>query len=249
MNVAILSDIHGNAIALEAVLDDLARTPHDRIVCLGDELQGGPHPAEVAARLRTLGVTVVLGNSDAFLLDGWGASGPPKLDAALLASLEQVRTWSRSRLDASDIEWMRGFVRSAEIPLDEGRTLIAYHGTPRSYDEIITPDTPEADVRAMLDPREDRVYAGGHTHVQFVRHLGATFHMNPGSVGLAFRPGQTPGDEFRADPWAEYARLSVDGARLAVEFRRVPFDVDRLIEAYRSGGRPDPDRGVRPYIR
>jgi hypothetical protein len=82
-----------------------------------------------------------------------------------------------------------------------------------------------------------------------VRHLGATFHLNPGSIGLAFRPGQSAGGEFRADPWAEYALLSADGARLAVEFRRVPFDVARLIAAYRSGGRPDPDRGVRPYAR
>jgi predicted phosphodiesterase len=249
MRVAILSDIHGNAVALEAVLDDLAGTPSDRIVCLGDELQGGPNPAEVAARLRALGVPVVLGNSDAFLLDGWPASGPPKLDAALLANLEQVRAWSLARLSAEDRAWMRGFAPSLELPLGEGRTLVAYHGTPRSYDEIIAPDTPESEVRARLDPRDDRVYAGGHTHVQFVRHLGATFHLNPGSVGLAFRPGQPAGGEFRADPWAEYALLSADGARLALEFRRVPFDVGRLIEAYRSSGRPDPDRAIRPYTR
>src|SRR5262245_50009542 len=249
MKLAILSDTHGNAVALEAVLDDLAGTPHDAIVCLGDEVQGGPQPAEVASRLRGLGVPVVLGNADAFVLDGWGESGPPSLDAPRLATLERVRAWTRSRLAEADLAWMRGFVVSREVPFGDGRRLVAYHGTPRSFNEIIVPDTPETEVRAMLEPRDDRVYAGGHTHVQFVRHLGATFHMNPGSIGLAYRPGQTQGPDFRTDPWAEYALLSTDGARLAVEFRRVPFDVERLIAAYRSSGRPDAEDAIRPYTR
>ncbi|MBI1796401.1 MAG: metallophosphoesterase family protein [Candidatus Eisenbacteria bacterium] len=183
MRIALISDTHGNAVALEAVLDDLAGTPHDRI----------------------------------------------------------------AHLAAADLEWMRGFPATLDVPLGGGRRLCAYHGSPRSFDEIIQPDTPESDVRAMLDPRDDTIYAGGHTHVQFVRHLGLTFHMNPGSAGLAYRPGQDLAGDVRADPWAEYALLSAENTRLAIEFRRVLFDVDRLIAAYRASGRPDPDAAVRAY--
>lgn len=245
--IALISDMHGNGVAFDAVLDDLAGTRHDGIVCLGDAIQGGPQPAEVVARLRDLACPVVMGNADAFVLDGWSAIPGARLEGGDRGRMDDVRAWTLARLSPDDLAFVRGFVASLERPLAPGRRLIAYHGTPRSYEEIILPDTPEADVRAMLDPRPDAVYAGGHTHVQFVRHLGATFHLNPGSAGFAYRPGQAQGPGFRADPWAEYAVLSADGSRLALEFRRVPFDVDRLIAVYRASGQPHADEWIRRY--
>jgi len=144
---------------------------------------------------------------------------------------------------------MRGLVATVERPLTPQRRLVAYHGSPRSYEALILPDTPEAEVRAMLEPQIDAVYAGGHTHVQFIRHLGPTFHFNPGSAGFAYRQGQANGPDFRADPWAEYALLSADGSRLALEFRRVPFDVDRLIDDYRAIAPPNAEEWIRRYGR
>jgi predicted phosphodiesterase len=64
MKIAILSDMHGNALALEAVLEDMHLAYVDQIVCLGDAIQGGPQPAQVIAHLRTLGCPVVMGNAD-----------------------------------------------------------------------------------------------------------------------------------------------------------------------------------------
>jgi len=70
MRVAVIADIHGNAVAFDAVLADLETQTVDRVVCLGDAIQGGPQPSEVAARLRELRCPVVYGNADAFLLTG-----------------------------------------------------------------------------------------------------------------------------------------------------------------------------------
>src|SRR6266568_129300 len=129
---------------------------------------------------------------------------------------------------------MRTFAPTVEQPLD-GLRLLAFHGSPKSYDDIILPLTPDEDVRRMLEPTAGVVYAGGHTHVQFMRHLGRTFHFNPGSVGVAYRHDQ-PQESFRVDPWAEYALLTARGGAVALEFRRVPFDVARHVEAFRASG-------------
>ncbi len=70
IRVAILSDIHGNCVALDKALDDLRRDAVVQMVCLGDAIQGGPQPAKVVDRLRELGCPAVMGNADAWLLTG-----------------------------------------------------------------------------------------------------------------------------------------------------------------------------------
>jgi hypothetical protein len=82
--------------------------------------------------------------------------------------------------------------------------------------------------------------------MQFIRHFGRTFHFNPGSVGVAYRHDQ-PDDHFRLDPWAEYALLSSRSGSLSLEFRRVPFDVERLVSVYNVSGRPFSDLAIAEY--
>ena len=88
--------------------------------------------------------------------------------------------------------------------------------------------------------------AGGHTHVQFMRHLGRSFRFNPGSVGVAYRHDQ-PQESFRVDRWAEYALLTVRRGAGALEFRRVPFDVARHVEAFRASGHPHAGEMIGQY--
>ena len=76
--------------------------------------------------------------------------------------------------------------------------------------------------------------------------VGPAFFFNPGSVGFAYSHYQAA-DRFRADPWAEYAVLTVDGDRVALEFRRVPFDVPALIASYHTSGRPFADEAIAQY--
>lgn len=245
MRIAVISDIHGNDIALEAVLADIGRASVDRIVCLGDAIQGGPQPGEVVGRLRDLGCPVVMGNADAWLLTGDETGDEPITDDRRRV-LDAVRAWSLTQLAPDDRAFIAGFRPTVEIELGAGRRLLCFHGSPRSFDDVILPETADAEVRGWLGGDADRVLTGGHTHLQQIRRLGDSFFFNPGSVGFAF-DRHRPKDRFRADHWADHAILTVDGPRIALEFRRVPFDVAALIAAYRTSGRPFAERAIAEY--
>jgi predicted phosphodiesterase len=247
MRIAVISDIHGNCLALDEVLDDLGRDPIDRIVCLGDAIQGGPEPARVAARLRQLGCPVVMGNADRWLLTGEETGAEP-IGEDRRRTMDAVRAWSLSQLSHDDRAFIQTFQPTVEIPLEAGLRLLCFHGSPKSFDDVILPDIAGDVLLERLDGYEAQVMAGGHTHVQFVRRLGAgpDFFFNPGSVGFAYSHHQ-PEEDFQADPWAEYAVLTCEGARLRLEFRRVPFDARALAAAYQSSGRPHADSAITQY--
>jgi predicted phosphodiesterase len=247
MRVAVLSDIHGNCIALDKVLEDLGQEPANKIVCLGDAIQGGPQPAQVVRRLRELGCPVVMGNADAWLLTGEETGNEATSDERRLM-LDAVREWSLARLSAEDRAFIRGFQPTVEIDLEAGRKLLCFHGSPDSFDDILLPDIPQETLYKFLGKYDAAAMTGGHTHVQQIRRIGqdARFFFNPGSIGLAYSHHQ-PDEGFQADPWAEYAVLTSTGERLALEFRRVPYDVTPLIEVYQSSGRPYAESAAAQY--
>ena len=238
MRVALFSDVHGNGIAFDVFLADLDRQRVDRVVCLGDHAQGGPQPAECLERLRDLGSPAVMGNSDHFLL-----TLDPGDEAVTEAQLETVR-WSQAQLSDEQLDFHRSFQPTVELDLGGGSSLLAFHGTPRSRDEVIGPWMEEAAFRKPLQDVEATFFAGGHIHQQWARRLGDRYYVNPGSVGLAYDHHQ-PEESFRTDPCAEYAVLTVDGPGVGVEFRRVPFDAGAVIEAIEASGMPNPDRAAR----
>jgi predicted phosphodiesterase len=245
--IAIVSDMHGNCIALDAVRADLRRNTVDQVVCLGDAIQGGPQPAEVVARLRDLACPVVMGNADAWLLTG-EETGSENISGERLRKMNEIRTWSLAQLSKDDRAFIAGFQPTVSIPLSAARDLLCFHGSPASFDEIILPTTPEDEFQRLLGAHVPHILTGGHTHMQQIRRLGATdsFFFNPGSVGLAYSH-QQPDDHFRLDPWAEYAILTAEGAQLALEFRRVPFDVSHLLAIYQSSGRPYVSDAIEQY--
>lgn len=245
MRLAILSDIHGNAHALDLVLDDLRREPVDQIVCLGDAVQGGPQPAQVVRRLRELACPVVMGNADAWLLDGVETGGDP-IPAEQLLRMGAVREWSLAQLSAADRDFISRFAPTVTLTLEAGRSLLCFHGSPASFDDLLLPAAPEAEFQRLLGPYADRLLTGGHTHAQQVRRIGEYFFFNPGSVGLAYGSAQPEG-RFRLDPWAEYALLTSAGDRLALEFRRVPFERAGMITVYAASGRPHADEVIAQY--
>src|SRR5262245_24968548 len=208
--IAVISDMHGNCIALDAVLADLRRAIVDQIVCLGDAIQGGPQPAEVVARLRELACPVVMGNADAWLLTG-EETGSENIPAERLRKMGEIRSWSLAQLSNDDQAFISQFQPTVSIPLSAARGLLCFHGSPASFDDIILPTTPKDEFQRLLGMHAPHILTGGHTHMQQIRRLGATdsFFFNPGSVGLAYSH-QQPDDRLRADPWAEYAILTAD---------------------------------------
>ncbi len=240
MRIAVIADIHGNAVALDAVLADLREHSVDAVVCLGDAIQGGPQPAEVVARLRDLACPVVYGNADAFLLTGADGS------EAVTAQQRAAREWSLAQLSATDRAFIAAFQPTVEIPLPEGGRLLCFHGSPTSFHDIIFPETPEEDVRRLLGAYLPAMLTGGHTHMQQLRRLDGSLFFNPGSVGFVYNT-RAPGGNLHADPWAEYAILSADARRFSIEFCRVPFDVAAWKRITLASGIPDAETMATRY--
>jgi predicted phosphodiesterase len=242
MRIALISDIHGNCFALEAILADIRSRSIEQIVCLGDAIQGGPQPAEVAQRLRKLACPVIMGNADSWLLTGHATRSHEEISPQQIA----VREWSLAQLSATDRAFIERFLPSIEIALEANRKLFCFHGSPRSFDDILLPDTSEEAFQKLLGGFDAILLAGGHTHTQQLRRLGNAWYVNPGSVGLAYH-WLLAETELRADPWAEYAIVTSEGGQLGVEFLHIPFDVEQLIEVITASGKPYPDSAIALY--
>jgi hypothetical protein len=115
--IALIADVHGNAVALEAVLDDLAGRRITELVCLGDVAAGGPQPREALARLRELGCPVVLGNADDWLLDGLPCEGEPA-EQGERNRLAAIVEWARAQLSPADQTFLRSFAPAIERELE-----------------------------------------------------------------------------------------------------------------------------------
>ena len=176
MPLALVSDIHGSDDALAVVVAELDQLGIDRVVCLGDAVQGGDQPREVLDRLAALGWPVVLGNADAFLLEVPSDSPEPLTQGHL-----DKREWTLGQLEPIHLEQIRSFVPTLDVELD-GVTLRAFHGSPHSYDDVLLPDTPDAQIERLLGGSGVDVLAGGHTHMQWTRYVDGALFVNPGSV-------------------------------------------------------------------
>ncbi len=245
MRVAVISDMHGNDLAFEAAEADIKKQTVDQIVCLGDAVQGGPQPAAVVQRLRRLECPVVMGNADAWLVSG-KETADEGIPAERLKKMGEIRLWSLSRLTEDDIDFIANFQPTVTLDLGNGIELLCFHGSPASFDDLILPAASEEVFQKFLGGYADRVLTGGHTHAQQIRRNGNYFFFNPGSIGFAYSHQQSE-DNFRADPWAEYAILTAEDGQVSLEFRRLPFDAQELIRIYRESGRPFAEDAIAQY--
>jgi len=169
VSYALISDIHGDAKALDAVLADLAQLGVDDGIVLGDVAQGGDEPAAVLERLAELGWPVILGNADHFLLEV-----PTDTNEEITEAQLTRRAWSLAQLDERHLDQIRAF-----HPTYERDGLLAFHGSPRHFEDILLPETED------VTPWEGDGYAllaGGHTHRQWTRQIGGALYVNPGAV-------------------------------------------------------------------
>lgn len=245
MKIAVFSDIHGNDFAFEIVEADIKKQHADQLVCLGDAIQGGPQPAATVQRLRNLNCPVVMGNADAWLLSG-EETGDEGIPAERLKKMAEIRLWSLSQLNDEDRNYISSFQPTVTIPLADGLDLLCFHGSPTSFDDALLPHAPAEVFEKFLGPYSRYILTGGHTHAQQVRRNGELFFFNPGSVGFAYSHYQ-PDDQFHADAWAEYALLTAENGQISLEFRRIPYDVNELIQVFRESGRPFADEAILQY--
>ncbi len=233
MRVALISDIHGNLVALETVLSTIDKDDVDQILCLGDVAATGPQPHAVSARLQAVGCPVVMGNADEWLLD-------PRFSETIdetTRKIEEVDSWCALQLTRNDLVYMHTFQPQIECRLGENAKLLCFHGSPRSNVEIIEVTTPEVSLEQMFVGACALVMAGGHTHVQMLRRYREGFILNPGSVGLPFESKRFSEEPYNP-PWAEYALVTWQNSGLSIELKRVPVEIDAIKRAILGSGMP-----------
>jgi putative phosphoesterase len=222
MRVAVVSDIHGNLTAFEAVLADLRRTSPDLVFHGGDLPHGGSSPAEIVDRIRDLGWPGVLGNTDEMLFDPESlttfASRSPQLQTMWTAIAEMAAA-TREALGEARIEWLRGLPRK-----QVHGSMALVHASPDSTWRAPGPEASDAELESVYGPLRHAVVVYGHIHRSFVRPVSGMTVVNTGSVSLS----------YDGDPRAAYLLLddSVPG------IRRVQYDVEREVSALSSCGMP-----------
>jgi putative phosphoesterase len=230
MRVGFISDIHGNLLALEAVLADLERQNVDRVVCLGD-ICFGPQVSGCLERVRALGCPVILGNWDA-----WSTQGFPVADDPVGVMLYEIGGWWAQRLSDDDHAFVKTFQPTLELELGADAKMLCFHGSPHSFNDWVFATTPDDDIAKMFEGVDAALLVGGHTHLQLLRRFGHSLIVNPGSVGQPF--SQWWPQPIRVAHWAEYGIVELDGESSRVELRRVPFDVDALLRVFATSGMP-----------
>ncbi len=216
--IALISDLHGNELAFEAVLEEIRRVGVDRTVCLGDVAALGPRPLAVLQRLNDLRCACILGNHDEFMIR-------PELVQAYsqVPLITSAIEWCRAQLSQRELDFIASFERTLELPLDGSNRMLLFHGTPQSNTTDLLATTPPETVDAMLAGPTAQVMAGGHTHIQMLRQHRGTLIVNPGSVGMPFR-AYVGGGPPEILAHAEFAIVTSSSGSVRVELHRLELD-------------------------
>lgn len=234
MKTVVISDIHGNLVALDAVQRALDEESYDSLVFLGDAAATGPEPHNVIARLKARRPSVcIMGNTDEWLLNPVPRQNPP----GDVKVVEDIDFWCARQLTDSDRDFLRTFRSTARIGIGGDATLLAYHGSPKSNREGISPLGTTEELEAALLGERATVMAGGHLHVQMLRRYQDSILLNPGSVGLPVQRDYKSG-RVSIPPWCELAVISYEGGKLEVSLRRVPVDPDDVARSIAGSNMP-----------
>lgn len=223
MRIAIISDIHGNLAALQAVLQDLERQRVDQVIHGGDLVTIGPRPAEVLDLLRELGWSGVMGNTDEMLWDSSARSGleraAPRLANWLHHLFDTLAPWAREQLGEERVDWLRHLPRAWRR-----QKLLVLHASPNNLWRAPMPDADETELMTVFGAQHAELVVYGHIHRPYIRTLPNLIVANSGSVGLPYD------SDWRA------AYLLIEDGHASV--RRVEYDLDREVVDIRASGFP-----------
>jgi predicted phosphodiesterase len=215
MRIAIVSDIHGNRTAFEAVLADLRQTAPDLILHGGDLAHGGASPADIVDQVRDLGWQGVVGNVDEMLFRPESltefADQLPHLQP-LWTAIREMATATCEALGEERLTWLSGLPR---IQTRDGMALV--HASPESTWRSPGNTATDEELESVYGPLGHPIAVYAHTHVPYIRNVAGKTVANTGSAGLP----------YDGDRRAAY--LLLDESRLAI--RRVEYDVDKELKA------------------
>ena len=219
LKIAVISDIHSNIDALEAVI---ARLPeHDELFCLGDSVGYGPQPNEVVERLIELKPTAVLmGNHDYAVVTGDTNDFSPHAAEAV--------EWTRRRINHANQNYLAKLKPSAKLERN-GKSLALFHGSPREpLSEYVYPNIFSTNASKLLEQEKAKIMLLGHTHVPMLFAFDSEMLGNPGSVGQ-------PRD---GNPLASFAILSIMETGISFEIKRVEYNIESVADKIIQAGLP-----------
>ena len=223
MRIAIVSDIHGNLTAFEAVLADLKKTAPDRVIHGGDLATSGSRPAAIVDRIRDLGWLGVMGNTDEMLVRPEALetfASQSSAPAGLWEAIREIAAATRAALGEERLGWLSALPR---LHLESSLALV--HASPNELWRVPAPETPDAELEKLYGVLDRPIVVHGHTHLPSIRSVaGRRFLIDTGSVGLP----------YDGDPRASYLLLDGDAPLI----KRVEYSVDREVEALSLSGLP-----------
>lgn len=228
MRIAILTDIHGNQIALNAVLHDLTQQPAvEQIVIAGDLCLNGPCPRQVLDTLQGLRCPVVQGNVDVDVV-----TIAPKG-----AKKRAIIEWTRAQIGQQGIDYLAALPKSHLVENSDGSDVLVVHANPLDQEEAIFPTTPDSALEHLLGGVAPTVgaIAFGHLHIAYQRRWQRFLLVDAGSCGL-------PRDK---DQRASYAILSWENGAWQAEHRRIPYNVQAVVQQLKTCGMPYVDKRIK----
>lgn len=228
MKIAFISDIHGNAVALDAVLADVKQKDVDKIYVLGDICYRGPEPKRSLELIQLLDTDVINGNADEWVVRGVRAGEVP--DHAL-ELMNTERQWTVGKLDSSDLHYLENLQTQLTVNVD-GIKIAAYHATPDSLFKIVLPNADDETINtSLMKPSDADIYVYAHIHRPYVRYINGKVVMNIGSVGLPF-DGLTK---------ASYGLVEINQGNINTSIQRVSYDLEKVIQLYEEVNYPNKD--------
>jgi putative phosphoesterase len=226
MKLAIISDIHANLHALQAIWDDVKAQGPEVVYCLGDLVGYGAHPNETIEFIRVRQIPTIMGNYDegvGFDLHDCGCVYKnPAQDQLGKYSLQ----WTQEHTSQENKAYLQSLPMQIRLEQDHSGLMLV-HGSPRKINEYLYEDRPEATFKRIAKVAGTDVLLFGHTHLPYEKRVSGTTFVNCGSVG---KPKDGNSD-------AGYVILRA-GRRPEVEFRRVPYDVAAAAQAIRDSSLP-----------
>jgi len=228
--IAVLSDVHGNLAALDAVRKAIKREKPDVIAIAGDLVMNGPVPGPTIDAIRAMegeGAIVVQGNTDIAVADGDYAAAFPWLPEGAPEATRAVAEWAHDALDDDQLAWLRRLPAERRIRIGDSLVLVT-HASPGSQTAGFDRDLDPSTTVERLGRTDARVIGCGHTHIPEVREFGYQVIVNAGSCGYA----------FDGDATASWALVTFDGEGATAEIRRTEYDVLAVSNAISSRGLP-----------
>lgn len=232
MKLAFISDIHGNSVALEAVLEDIRKKQVDRIYVLGDLCYRGPDPKRSLELVRSLHAEVIKGNADEWVIRGLNQGEVPD---QVIEMMRMEREWTAAQLDERDIEYLQSLPTELKLNI-ESISIHAFHATPDSLFEVVSPGAGDEVLKSKLMSASDAdLFIYAHIHKPFIRYMDGKILMNIGSVGLP----------FDGMPKASYALVEIEHGQIHTSIERVPYRIEDVIRQYEEVQYPNAEMMTR----